>query len=263
LLCPECGGRFEAVSGRRYGCATRRKSGLSVCSNPLTLRMEVFDETVLRLLDGEVLHPLFIDQVLNLACGNRGEGQRETVETQIAELTAAIGRLIALAEAGADDVTELAMTIKVRTSERDALTRRLSALAEPTDRASLKAALEQRVADWRRRLRAEHPAEARFVVQRLIGPLTLWAGIGTDEPPAYAQYIGSPLGAEAIEFSDCGFSAQVTPAGLLNSLSAHIMVAGGRVRHGQRASERPLHSERCSAPHRPLTVHTACAFFVL
>ena len=64
---PYCGGRFEAVNGRYSVCGTRRKSGRSGCANPLAFRVEVLDDTVLRRLEGEVLHPAFIEQVLNLA----------------------------------------------------------------------------------------------------------------------------------------------------------------------------------------------------
>ena len=64
-------------------------------------------------------------------------------------------------------------------------------------------------------------------MQQLIGPLKLWTGIDTSEPPAYARHSGPKLGAEAIGFSDCGFSARVTPAGLLNGLCVLNVVAGG------------------------------------
>ena len=84
-----------------------------------------------------MLRSTFIDQVLNLACRSGGDGQRDAVGTQLAELTAGVNRLIAPAEAGAGEVAELATTIKARTAERVALTRRLSGMVEPTDRTVL------------------------------------------------------------------------------------------------------------------------------
>jgi hypothetical protein len=99
-------------------------------------------------------------------CALRRRAQRD-------ELTATINRLIALA-ADSGDIPELAAQLKACTAARDALDRRLASLAEPPDRERLRAALEQRCADWRARLHSEHPEEARFVVQQLIGPLTLW-----------------------------------------------------------------------------------------
>ena len=64
------------------------------------------------------------------------------------------------------DVAELAAKLKARTAERKGLKCRLAALVEPLNKANLKAALEQRCADWRARLRADHPEEARIVVLR-------------------------------------------------------------------------------------------------
>jgi hypothetical protein len=78
----------------------------------------------------------------------------------------------------------------------------------------------------------DHPDEARFVVRQPIDPLTLWFGVGVDmsQRTCNARGLRSVLGAEAIGFSDCGFAGQVTPAGLLNGLCAHNMVAGARLR---------------------------------
>jgi hypothetical protein len=235
LLCPTCGGRFEALNGKYYVCATRRHAGTSVCANPLALRIEVFDDVVLRLLEGQVLHPVFVEQVLNLACGNRTDDGRAPLEAQRDEQTAQINRLLAVAAAGAGDVPELAATIKKKTLERDALDRRLAVLAEPIDRAALKAALEQRCEDWQKRLRSEYADEARFVVQQLIGPLTLWFGraedlFGTEEEREALAAAGFDAndrrGKEGLTFEDYGFKAVVTPQGLLNGLGAFNMVAG-------------------------------------
>ena len=76
-------------------------------------------------------------------------------EAQRKELTGAINRLLALAESGADDITELAAPIKTRKAERDALDRRLA--SRPADREGLTAALEHRCDDWRQRLRQRTP----------------------------------------------------------------------------------------------------------
>jgi hypothetical protein len=91
-------------------------------------------------IEGQALHPAFTEQVLNLACGNGGHDGRAQLEAKRDALTEAIGRLLALAEAGAGDVAEVAANLKQRTAEREALNRRLAALAEPPDRGKLKAA---------------------------------------------------------------------------------------------------------------------------
>ena len=121
--------------------------------------------------------------------------------------------------------------LKARKAERDALDRRLAALAEPIDRAALRAALEQRAADWRQRLRSDYPDEARYVVQQLIGPLMLWLGntLGNTEDLAIADAAdpADDRGTEGIDFSDCGFKAVVRPGGLLNGNVAESVVVGG------------------------------------
>jgi hypothetical protein len=70
-----------------------------------------------------------------------------------------------------------AKTVAPQIQNREAQLSRLEAQlqacgAEPPDLTRLRAALEQRTADWRRDLRAE-PKIARLVLRRLVGPLTL------------------------------------------------------------------------------------------
>jgi hypothetical protein len=235
LLCHECGGRFEARNGRHYVCATRRDAGTSVCTNSTAFRIEVLDEIVLRLLDGQVLHPRFVGQVLSLACGTQStDSTRKSLEAQIADLTSKIGKLAALAETLDDSsVSEVADRLKERVAERETLRRRLATLAEPIDRGKLKAALGQRITDWRARLRSDFREEARFVVQQLIGPLTLFE----DYPSAD---LNAGRGKENIEFSDCGFRAVITPLGLLNGLPA-----GGRALSVVAGARSRLYRRRC------------------
>jgi hypothetical protein len=126
-----------------------------------------------------------------------------------------------------EDVPELQQEMRKQRASRDALDRRLAGLSEPIDRAALRAALDQRAADWRERLRSEYPDEARFVVQQLIGPLTLRVGTAEDLETFEGCDPDDRRGKEEIEFEDCGFTAVVTPRGLLNGLVAASVVAGG------------------------------------
>jgi hypothetical protein len=162
------------------------------------------------------------------ADGERG-GQ---IGCPLRRLTATLTNLIALAEAGAGDVPELASRLKARKADRETINRQLSGLSESTNRESLKAALEQRIADWRSKLRSEHPEEARYVVRQLIGPLKLWKGSNPQEDRKFFEACGldanSEDGKEGIEFAACGFAATITPAGLLNGIGALSVVAGAR-----------------------------------
>src|SRR5262249_43532634 len=146
----------------------------------LALRVEVMDDSVLRLLEGEVLHSKFIDHVVNLACGNGTHDARTEIEAQRDEVNVKIKRLLVIAQGTDFDIPEVTDALNARKAGRDALERRLAAPAEPIDRAALRRALEQRSADGRQRLRSDYPDEARYVVQQLIGPLTLSFGNAED-----------------------------------------------------------------------------------
>jgi len=221
LLCPSCGGRFEVLSNskyRYYVCATRRHAGTAVRANSLALRVEVVDDCVLRLLEGQVLHPKFIEHVVNLACGNGIHDARTAIETQRDEITKKIQRLAVAMGGDLADVPELQDEMRKRRAEREALDHRLAGLSEPVDRVALRAALEQRSADWRQRLRSDYPDEARFVVQQLLGPLELWFGGTTDDLETIDIDPTDQRGKEELEWEDFGFKAVVRPGGLLNGL---------------------------------------------
>ena len=111
LRCSVCGGTFTgskvaqrpgstATPKYVYECAVHRRKGDSVCSNTLRVPVEVIDTGVLRLLTGE-LSPAFVDRVLRLSDGGDADHGRQRIETEQDELTAAINRLLSLAEAGA------------------------------------------------------------------------------------------------------------------------------------------------------------------
>ena len=108
---------------------------------------------------------------------------------------------------------ELAAQIKARTAARDALARQLASLAEPVDDKALSLALEQRAADWRQKLRSGYPDEARYVVQHLIGPLTLWAGDKEDFDTAPGFDPDDQRGKEGLDVEDLGLKATASPEG--------------------------------------------------
>ena len=55
LTCGACGGSYTLVGARHYGCANVRNRG--TCGNRLTIRRDVLEETVLRGLKDNLLHP--------------------------------------------------------------------------------------------------------------------------------------------------------------------------------------------------------------
>jgi DNA invertase Pin-like site-specific DNA recombinase len=94
--CGQCGSSIEARSrshgGRRvffYGCAGYQRRGTSVCSNGLTVPMEVADQAVLRFIERAMLSPKVVAAALSEAlarlAGGNGEAQR--LEREISRLT--------------------------------------------------------------------------------------------------------------------------------------------------------------------------------
>lgn len=78
----------------------------------------------------------------------------------------------------------------------------------------LRAALDQRVEEWRQILRA-NAAQARQVLQHVVGPITLWVGEASDLDVATGANPRDQRGAEGISADDVRCSADTKPSGLL------------------------------------------------
>jgi hypothetical protein len=192
LICPSCGGHFEARKypwkpspetakrlpkharvghpGQVYICSTRRRKP-GVCTNTLALPIDETDDTVLDIIEGEVLGSRFIRELLGLV--DRGEVD-DTVHltAERDRLRGEVDNLVKSIAAGVPPDT-VAPAITERESQIAALEARLRRPRQvPPDLVRLKAALEQRAKDWKRDLRAE-PQVARMVVRRLVAPIVL------------------------------------------------------------------------------------------
>jgi site-specific DNA recombinase len=180
LVCPTCGGHFEARKwpwkgnpGDVYMCATRRRKP-GVCTNTLTLPITETDATVLSIIEGEVLGPRVISDLLALVDTTPDPTGHLVAERD--RLAREISNLMDLAANGIP-----ADTIAPKIRERQTTLARVETqLRTPRpaapDLEKLRAALEQRAEAWKADLRAE-PKIARLVLRRIVGPLTLW-----DEP---------------------------------------------------------------------------------
>lgn len=71
LICPPCGGHFEARIApwkglaNVYICSTRRRKP-GVCTNALALPIAETDDDVLGIVEGEVLGTRFLEELLSL-----------------------------------------------------------------------------------------------------------------------------------------------------------------------------------------------------
>jgi DNA invertase Pin-like site-specific DNA recombinase len=195
LICPQCGGNFEARHGTSWGgrgvyvCGTRRRNP-GVCSNKLVLPIVEMDAIVLHQLEDEVLSPRYINQLVSLVGDAPDETERLTADKT--KLQVEIGRLL-------DSIAEgvPARTVAPKIKEREAQIAKLEvALRRPRpvsiNKMKLRPALEQKTAEWREVLRGE-PRVARLLLRRLIGPITLWEDEPTPAvPEEYCKYISLP-----------------------------------------------------------------------
>jgi hypothetical protein len=168
-----------------YSCATvRRKPG--VCSNRLALPIAETDNTVLEIVEGEVLGTRFIRELLALV--DRGDvDDTARLEAEAARLRTEVDNLVnSIAMCVPADT--VAPAIRERQREIAQLETKLRAPRRvPPNLERLRAALEQRAETWKADLRAE-PAIARQVLRRLVGPIILWDA----DRPEYVRWKAAP-----------------------------------------------------------------------
>jgi hypothetical protein len=178
LVCPTCGGHFERLKEpwreAVYVCATRRRKP-GICTNRLTLPVEVTDDTILSTIEGEVLGTRTINDLLMLVDqGAVNDTARLTADRD--RLRTEVDRLVGSIAAGVPAET-VAPQIRSREAEIVKLEAKLRVPRQaPPDIERLRTALTLRAEQWKRDLRAE-PKVARLLLRRLVGPLVLW-----DEP---------------------------------------------------------------------------------
>ena len=208
LVCPTCGGHFEARKwpwkgnpGDIYICATRRRKP-GVCSNTLALPIAETDDAVLSEIEGEVLGPRLIDELLSLVDTSPDPSihltaERDRLKQEHQSLINAIVKGV--------KVETVKSEIEWREVEIARLERELrKPRPERPDIEKLRAALEQRAEAWKADLRSE-PHVARLVLRRLIGPLTLWD--------------------EATRPAWCRWEALTRPAGMLDGLVSNLVTS--------------------------------------
>jgi site-specific DNA recombinase len=172
LLRCSCGANYEAQKaphgwrrGDCYVCAAARRKGKAICDNRLAFPIAETEERILSTIENVVLTPSFIEVVLNTVFVPDAV-DRPAIEAEIAELERQVTNLTTAIRMGGD-LHSLVDELKATNVRLVSLRRRLDP-HEQIDREQLRAALEQRVDDWKQVLRA-HPAQARQVIAHLLG----------------------------------------------------------------------------------------------
>ena len=147
------------------------------------------DDAVLSTLEGEVLGTRFIRELLSLVDTAPDETEWVTAERERRQIE--IDRLVASIAAGVPGAT-VAPLIR----DNESAIRKLDAqLRKPRvpklGQERLRAALEQRAAQWKADLRAE-PNLARMVLRRLVAPLTLWEETVESPRPKWIEWKAEP-----------------------------------------------------------------------
>ena len=104
LVCPTCGGHFEArkapwkSGGGVYVCATRRRKP-GICGNTLALPIAKTDDDILSVIEGDVLSPKFITELVRLIDSTPDERQqqadeRDRLRTEVERLVNSIASVL-------------------------------------------------------------------------------------------------------------------------------------------------------------------------
>jgi len=140
------------------------------------------------------------------------------IESERDELKADIVNLkIGLKKSKSEQVTEHVMEAFDATAKRlKSVEQQLAILTEPVDSETLRASLEQRIRNWREVLRSKHKEECRFIIGRLMAPITI-------DVPDYEKDLrelrklgfkrGDRRGKENITSEDCEWTALIKPEG--------------------------------------------------
>jgi hypothetical protein len=155
-----------------------------VCTNTLALPIDETDDTILSIIEGEVLGTRLINELLVLVDAAPDESVWLTAERD--RLQTEVDRLVQSIAAGVPAETVAPLVQKKRT-ELINLEKRLRIPRVPRlAHERLRVALEQRAEEWKSDLRAE-PRIARMVLRRVIGPITLF-----EPAPDWCQWEAAP-----------------------------------------------------------------------
>ncbi|RGP35143.1 recombinase family protein [Pseudotabrizicola alkalilacus] len=106
MKCACCGASYTLINKNRYGCATPRNKGESVCSNRATILREEVEARVLIGLRQSLLHPdlitVFVEEyrrAFNAAASDAGAG-RETAQRGLAKAEKKIASILTAIEDG-------------------------------------------------------------------------------------------------------------------------------------------------------------------
>jgi site-specific DNA recombinase len=171
--CAECGGGLIVETSQRkdgrvaeYICSRRRHNG--TCENSLRMSVAEVNESVLQAVEEHALTPEAIEQVIRLTERDDLRERQASLLREQEDIKARIARLVAAIESGGS--TSLTAKLRELESRQRDLESQIAGL-RPVPRLDPEV-IEDRLAEWRRLLRAS-TTQGRAVLQRILrGRLT-------------------------------------------------------------------------------------------
>lgn len=177
---------------------------------------------ILRTIELELLEPAFVERVLDSALTSRPTDDQAPLVAERAKVAREIENLTAAIAAGGD-IPALAAALKDRDRKLRSLDAQLTTREEEPDRERLRAALFQRIADWKAVLRENVP-QARVVLQRLVGPMHLRVQQGDFSDILRACGVPTDLpGADTLIDFVPAWATIARPEGLLSGLDLEVV----------------------------------------
>ena len=187
--CALCGGGLIVETSPRkrgrvpeYVCARRRLNG--TCENALRINVADVNEAVLQAVEEHALTPEAIEQVIHLSERDDVTELQDKLARERKDIEKRIARLVAAIETGGD-AASLVAKLRELEARKVAIATEATSL-HPIPRLA-PAVIENRLAEWRRLLRAS-TTQGRTVLQRILrGRLTFTprAHVLTGEPDGY------------------------------------------------------------------------------
>lgn len=195
MRCAGCGGGFSKISATHFGCSTARNKGPTACTNRLTIRRDVLEDTVLSALRERLMDPdVFREFVAGFTeTWNRLQAEASAGLTskrqELARAEQQIGRAVdAILEGAAPAaLRERLATLEARKAD---LERELATTAAPAPRLhpNLAEVYRRKVAELSEALSSDDGAEARELVSKRCSAAL--AGAVAQAWPVFAQHHG-------------------------------------------------------------------------
>lgn len=174
LACAHCGGNFVLSAGGRYGCATHKNRGASVCDNSVTVSRRIVEDRLLKSIKDQLLEPGRLEQF-------KREAAKAIEDIQSSNGMEAIRARLRDSERERDNIMSAIRAGIVTSSTKEALEEAEQCIkelrsqmrqAENINVAAILPRAVERYTDAVQKLEAEfqgHVAPAREIIKDLVG----------------------------------------------------------------------------------------------